>query len=483
MRQRVRRLRRHLPLVVSVTLVLLLGGVGLWAGGAAGEQAMSVHRADRVALQQTLGDLTGQYSQVLGAELLDILSTQASAGLAAWAGTPGAAADAARLQQIVRGSRALNAGAVLLSPTGTPVNASTDAARLPSPQDPGWAPFRASIAAGKRTLPVSGVLTAPGGPVVAVAVPVGLPQGTGLLVGLSYLRTGALQRYVEQLANTDGRRGYVVDARGLVLSAPTAAEVGKPLRYPGVLRAATAGRAGFAEVADGRQRLVVSFAPAKNTSWTTLTVQGAGQFSGALTSSARRAKVALVALLLIAGTSLLVLHRKREAALRDAAVCDELTGLYNRRGWFAVAEHEIERARRTGERRGLLFIDVDGLKQVNDVLGHREGDRAIVDAANVLRGCARTSDVLGRLGGDEFVLLLGQEGDPAVVRARVLEALEGHNAGSGARFELRLSIGGEIWYPDDAITLDELVQRADGRMYADKTARPGRHEGLVRTGA
>jgi diguanylate cyclase (GGDEF)-like protein len=482
MRQYVHRTRRHVSLVVSISLVLLLGAVGLWAGGAAGTQAMSVHEADRVALQQTLGDLTGQYSQVLGAELIDIVSTQASAGVPAWTGRPGNADDADRLRQIVRGSRALDAGAVLLSPAGTPLNASTDPGRLPSPQDPGWAPFRRAIASGERTLPVSDELSADGEPVVAVAVPVGLPQGTGLLVGLSYLRTGALQRYVEDLVNADGRRGYVVDGRGLVLAAPTADEVGRPLRYAGVLQAIRTRQVGFARVESSDGEMAASFAPAKHTSWTALTVQGADRFSGALDSAARRAKAALVALLLIAGTSLLVLHRKREAALRDVAVSDELTGLYNRRGWFAVAAHEIERARRTGERRGLLFIDVDGLKQVNDLLGHREGDRAIVDAAEVLRGCARSSDVLGRLGGDEFVLLLGQEGDPHIVRARVLEALEAHNAGSGARFELRLSIGGEVWYPDDAITLDELVQRADGRMYADKTSRPSRHEGLVRAG-
>jgi diguanylate cyclase (GGDEF)-like protein len=145
-----------------------------------------------------------------------------------------------------------------------------------------------------------------------------------------------------------------------------------------------------------------------------------------------------------------------------------------------VASRGLERARRNGERRGLLFIDVDGLKQVNDELGHREGDRAIAAAADVLRGCARTSDVLGRLGGDEFLLLLGEAGEPHAVRQRVLTALEAHNPASGARFELRLSIGAEVWYPDAATTLDELVRRADGQMYADKSSRPVRPEGVVR---
>jgi GGDEF domain-containing protein len=88
--------------------------------------------------------------------------------------------------------------------------------------------------------------------------------------------------------------------------------------------------------------------------------------------------------------------------------------------------------------------------------------------------------VLGRLGGDEFVLLLGDGAPPDAVRNRVLEALDAHNRGSGARFELRLSIGAEVWYPDVAYSLDELVRLADGQMYADKTARPERHEGVVR---
>jgi diguanylate cyclase (GGDEF)-like protein len=211
-----------------------------------------------------------------------------------------------------------------------------------------------------------------------------------------------------------------------------------------------------------------------------MTVQESNLFLGPLRDASRRAQAAVVLLLVIAGSALLLLHRKRETALRDVALTDELTGLYNRRGWFTVADHEIERARRGKDRRGLLFIDVDGLKQVNDALGHREGDRAIAAAADVLRCCSRSSDVLGRLGGDEFVLLLGEGGSPTLVRERVVAALAEHNAGSGAPFELRLSIGAEVWYPDQACSLDELVRRADTQMYADKTARPERHVGLLR---
>ena len=128
----------------------------------------------------------------------------------------------------------------------------------------------------------------------------------------------------------------------------------------------------------------------------------------------------------------------------------------------------------------LLFVDVDGLKQVNDVLGHREGDRAIADAASVLSSASRASDIVGRLGGDEFVLLLGEDGQAEGARRRLIEAVAEHNRRSSADFELRLSIGAEVWFPEDACTLDELLTRADAEMYVDKSSRPGRAEGLLR---
>jgi diguanylate cyclase (GGDEF)-like protein len=477
-----RGLRRYLPLAISIGLVLVLGLVGLWAGREAGAQAESTHRSDRLALQQTLAGLTGQYPQVAAAELVDILGAQSRSGTAAWSGRAGSAADTARLRQMALGSRAMSAGAVLVAAGGVPVSAYLPAGRvLPASTDPGLSPLRATIARRDGSLPVSGVLQAGAQPVLAVAVPVTTASaGIEMLVGLSDLRTSQLQKYVERLVNADGRRGYLVDGAGLVIAGPTAAEVGKPLRYPHVLRAIGTTSDGVLDVREGGTTYTTSYAHSGSSGWTAVTVQDADRFLGPLRTASHRAQAALVLLLLIAGSALLVFHRIREAALRDVALSDELTGLYNRRGWFAVAGHEIERARRAGEPRALLFIDVDGLKQVNDALGHRDGDRAIAGVADVLRRCSRSCDVLGRLGGDEFVLLLGDGAPPDAVRNRVLEALDAHNRGSGARFELRLSIGAEVWYPDVAYSLDELVRLADGQMYADKTARPERHEGVVR---
>jgi diguanylate cyclase (GGDEF)-like protein len=475
-------LRRHLVLPVSIALILLLGLAGLWAGREVGARAEATHRADRLSLQLTLGGLSGQYVQVSAAEILDIVGAQARAGTSAWDGTQGSASDAARLRVSAVGSRAMSAGAVLVGAGGVPLSSYVPPGRvLPSPTDQAWAPLRAAVLRQSGTVPVSDVLPAGAYPVSAVAVPVTTSTGgTALLVGLTDLRSSALQNYVEHLVNADGRRGYLLDGAGVVIAGPTRAEVGLPLRYRNVLRAVSTGRDGVTDVREGSTSYTASHARAGDTGWISLTLQDTDAFLGSLRSASRRAQAVLVLLLLTTGTALLLLHRRREAALRDVALLDELTGLYNRRGWFAVGNHEIERARRGGETRGLLFVDVDGLKQVNDALGHREGDRAIMAAADVLRSCARSSDVLGRLGGDEFVLLLGEDGTPDAVRQRVLDALALHNIGSDARFDLRLSIGAEVWSPDAAASLDELVRRADHAMYVEKRARPARHHGVIR---
>jgi diguanylate cyclase (GGDEF)-like protein len=478
-------LGRHVALPVSIALVLLLGLAGVWAGHQSGSTAESTHRQDRLSLQLTLAGLTGQFAQVGAAEIRDIVETQTRAGVPAWSGAPGDETDATRLRQVADGSRALSAGALLVTGPGSPSAIYAPEGRvLPAPSEPGWAPLRASVSAGRGTVPVSGVLLAGDVPVTAIGVPVQLRSGrTALLIGLSDLRSGPLQRYVAGLPKDDGRMGYVVDGSGRVIAGPRADEVGRPLRWPRILTKATHGGTGIGDVTEGRTSYTASYAPAGSTGWIALTVQETERFVGPLRRSAQRAQWTMVLFLMLAGGCLVWLHRSRERALREAALTDELTGLLNRRGWYAVAAHEIERARRAGEPRGMLFVDIDGLKQINDVLGHREGDRAISDAAEVLRRCARSVDILGRLGGDEFVLMLGERGEADVVRRRVLDALEQHNQLSGSRFELRMSIGAEVWDADDGSALDELVRRADAQMYADKAAHPHRNEGLVRQGA
>ena len=467
-----RGLRRHLSLFVSGSLVALIGTLGLVAGHTAGDQAREVHRADRMALQDNLAGLVQQYTLVSAAEVHDALVAQGP-----WSAAPRDPASVGRLKELVGTTRALDAGAVLMSPLGVPLAAWTAGPALPATDDPGWAPLRATVKAAKGVLPLSGVLSGSTDPLLAMGMPVPLADGSrGLVIGLWRARAGGLQTYVSQLKYGETGHGYIVDAAGKVIAGPQVGLVGMTLPVPSIRAAMGEQDRGLVD-GDG---LVSSFARAGATGWTAATAQDRDEFEGALVRSGRLVELAVVALLLIAGGALVLMNRKRETALESVALHDELTGLYNRRGWFVLAEHELERARRAHSARVLLFVDLDGLKQVNDRLGHREGDRAIADAAAVLQSASRSSDIVGRLGGDEFVLLLGDDGQAEGARRRLVAALDEHNERSGAAFELRLSIGAEVWFPDEACSLDELVRRADEEMYAEKARRPQRGIGVIR---
>jgi diguanylate cyclase (GGDEF)-like protein len=163
--------------------------------------------------------------------------------------------------------------------------------------------------------------------------------------------------------------------------------------------------------------------------------------------------------------------------LRRLATIDPLTGLANRRGFFALAEHMLLVAARTRCAVALLFIDTDGLKRVNDELGHSVGDALLIEAADVIRETIRSSDVAGRIGGDEFcVLLVGDpdlDPDAAVRRLRDTEAA--HNARPDRRFTVSMSIGLTSLAPGRSVTLEELIDAADEGMYADKRGRTDTH--------
>ena len=471
--------RGRLGVLVSAGLVVLLGIVGVVAGKEAGDKAIDVHRDDRLYMQRVNTDLLDQYTQVSAAEILDLLRGEQTAGRAPFSATADDPADLERLARLAGGSRAMNAGAVLVSGAGQPLVAYSAEGDLPGRDDPGWLPLFASATSDRQSAPVSGVLHAGRRPMTAVAVPAQLSDGTtGMLVGLAKIGDGGLQAYTSELGSGDSREGYVVDGAGLVIAGPGG--FGEPLPFPKLLAQMRQSEYGVLETSEPGTASVVTYARGPISGWTMLTTQDRGAFMGGLEESNRRAQVALVLLLLGAGTTMLVLHRKREHALHTAATRDELTGALNRRGWFGLAEQELERARRHGSERVLLFVDVDGLKLVNDVLGHREGDRAVTDAGRLLTAAFRASDLVGRLGGDEFVLMLGEGGDAAVAEHRLSQALSEHNATSGRSFELRLSVGTERWTPAAPCTLDELVRRADAVMYASKSSRPTRAHGIVR---
>jgi len=156
---------------------------------------------------------------------------------------------------------------------------------------------------------------------------------------------------------------------------------------------------------------------------------------------------------------------KRAEAL---SVTDDLTHLYNSRYLNAVLRRETKRASRSGRPLSLLFIDLDGFKAINDTHGHLFGSRALVEAAAVIRGSARETDVVSRFGGDEFALVLpdtGGEGAYAVGE-RIRERIAAHRflADDGLDIHLTASVG-VATLPDAAASAEELVQAADKAMY------------------
>jgi len=164
-----------------------------------------------------------------------------------------------------------------------------------------------------------------------------------------------------------------------------------------------------------------------------------------------------------------------ERGLRNLALSDDLTCLYNRRGFYAAATHQLKIAHRNKDQTMLLFCDVDGLKEINDTFGHREGDHALVCTADALEHVFRESDVLARLGGDEFAVLatdVGYEDLPAILgRLRKNLVKVGKYE---LRCELSLSVGAASFDPYSPVSLGELLESADRAMYEEKHRRMAR---------
>jgi diguanylate cyclase (GGDEF)-like protein len=155
--------------------------------------------------------------------------------------------------------------------------------------------------------------------------------------------------------------------------------------------------------------------------------------------------------------------------LRYLALTDDLTCLFNRRGFFAAATQQLKLAQRNGQNLILLFCDVDNLKKINDSYGHREGDLALIHTADALEQTFRDSDILARLGGDEFVVLATEASvqTSEVLRRRLEKALKKSNVGE-SRYLLSLSVGVARFDPKRAVSLGELLAQADEAMYEQK---------------
>lgn len=159
-----------------------------------------------------------------------------------------------------------------------------------------------------------------------------------------------------------------------------------------------------------------------------------------------------------------------EKELRALSLSDELTGLYNRRGFCTIAEQQLKYANR--EKKGLLLLvaDLDNLKKINDTLGHKEGDLVLAEIATILKQSTRESDIIGRLGGDEFAILAMETPGikPESLTIRIKENIDALNAKSNKSYELSLSVGMVLYNPEQPCSIEELLSTADKMMYNQK---------------
>lgn len=161
-------------------------------------------------------------------------------------------------------------------------------------------------------------------------------------------------------------------------------------------------------------------------------------------------------------------RKNAEATVQRLSITDELTGLNNRRGFLLLAEQQLKLARRVNTSVCLLFIDLDGLKQINDRLGHKMGDRMIADAAHILRQTFRESDVVARLGGDEFAVFVPGCGTGDDVVSRLEDTVKQFNAATERPYALSMSIGLSSCQVDGTTSLEHMIAQADQLMYEHK---------------
>jgi diguanylate cyclase (GGDEF)-like protein/PAS domain S-box-containing protein len=161
--------------------------------------------------------------------------------------------------------------------------------------------------------------------------------------------------------------------------------------------------------------------------------------------------------------------------IRELSLYDDLTGLYNRRGFLTLAEQQMRNADRNGNVLTIWYIDMDNLKKINDAEGHTEGDKAIKTLTQALVMAFRKSDIISRIGGDEFVVMsINAPGESSQIKERLKQKLGAD--GNPERFyqgDISVSIGCSYYYPTRPETIGDLLGKADKKMYAEKRRKRG----------
>lgn len=159
--------------------------------------------------------------------------------------------------------------------------------------------------------------------------------------------------------------------------------------------------------------------------------------------------------------------------LKIQSFTDELTALYNRRGFFSLVEHKSGFAKRNKKGMVLFFIDIDDMKCINDNLSHKEGDSALIGVSKILRNTFNENDIIARIGGDEFAVLsiALNEADIKKIKRRLIDNQKKFNENSKNPFNISMSVGAAYFDPENPISIDELMARADKFMYENKKSR------------
>ena len=166
-------------------------------------------------------------------------------------------------------------------------------------------------------------------------------------------------------------------------------------------------------------------------------------------------------------------RKREEHRLRQASLTDDLTRLYNRRGFLTLADQQLRIARRQMKDALLMYVDLDEFKELNDRYGHAEGDRALIAIGKLLRRAVRDCDVVARMGGDEFTIM-ALDADRAaarIIQRRIEERVALLNASGEFQTTIALTIGHTRVRPTDTASVTELLARADSLLYARKRRR------------
>jgi diguanylate cyclase (GGDEF)-like protein len=181
-------------------------------------------------------------------------------------------------------------------------------------------------------------------------------------------------------------------------------------------------------------------------------------------------KTEVTTLMLVRAVRHAIERHRLFSALRSLSLIDDLTGLYNRRGFSDLGEQYLKLARRSGRGVTMVYLDLDRFKTINDSLGHHVGDRALIKVADILRATFRRSDIIARLGGDEFGVLALEAADESadLLIQRLRERVLDFNQTSPEPYQLSVSIGMAHHDDDLRVRLEDMVAEADSAMYREK---------------